>query len=94
MLSFILGYFTDEHTDESILGFLSTFFPGQPPYVIYNYVEYIANNIHDRLVKLPTEGVFIYTSFLFHMFLYFQEDKFPIALQKLDIEGNPLSFIF
>ena len=27
MLSFILGYFTDEHTDESILRFLSTFSP-------------------------------------------------------------------
>ena len=28
------------------------------------------------------------------MFLYFQEDKFPITLQKLDIEENPLSVIF
>ena len=28
------------------------------------------------------------------MFLYFQEDNFPVALQKLDIEGNPLSVIF
>ena len=71
MLSFILGYFTDEHTDESILGFLSTFVPGQPPLVTYNYVEYIFYSIHDQLVKLPTEGVFRYTSFLFHMFLYF-----------------------
>ena len=39
MLSFILGCFTKDHTDESILGFLSTFVPGQPPSVIYNYVE-------------------------------------------------------
>ena len=37
MLSFILAYFTNEHTDESILGFLSTFTPGQPPYVIFDY---------------------------------------------------------
>ena len=55
MLSFILGYFTNEHTDESILGFLSTFVPGQPPSIIYNYVEYIADSIHDQLVKLPPE---------------------------------------
>ena len=34
MLSFILGYFTDEHTNESIIGFLSTFVPRQPPFVI------------------------------------------------------------
>ena len=90
MLSFILGYFTDENTDESILGFLSTFVPSQTPLIIYNYAEYIADSIHDQLVKLCTKGFFIYTSFFFHMFLYFQEDKFPIALQKLDVEGNPL----
>ena len=47
LLSFILGYFTDEHTDESILGFLSTFTPGKPPSVIFNYAKYIADNIHD-----------------------------------------------
>ena len=94
MLSFILGYFTNENTDEPILGFLSTFLPGQPPSVIYNYAEYIADSIHDQLVKFPTEGVFRYNSFLFHMFLYFQSEKFPITLQKLDVEGNPLSFIF
>ena len=35
MLSFILVYFTDEHTDESILGFLSTMSLGQPPLFIF-----------------------------------------------------------
>ena len=80
MLSFILGYFTNKHIDESILGFLSTFALGQPPSVIFNFVEYIANNIHDQLVKFPTEVVFWYTYFLFHMFFYFQVDKFPVTL--------------
>ena len=94
MLSFILGYFIHEHTDESILGFLSTFVTSKPPSLIYNYVEYIVDNIHDKLVKFPIEGVFRYTSFMFHMFLYFQADKFPIRLQKLDVEENPISFIF
>ena len=28
------------------------------------------------------------------MFLYFQSDNFLVTLQKLDIEGNPLSIIF
>ena len=28
------------------------------------------------------------------MFLYFQADKFPITLQNLDVEWNPLSVIF
>ena len=88
MLSFILGYFTDEHTDESILGFLSIFVPGQPPAVIYNFAEYIVDNIHEQIVKLPTEGVFRYTSFLFQMFLYFQSEKFPMTLQNMDVVGN------
>ena len=80
MLSFILGYFTDEHTDESILGFLSTFAPEQPPSIIFNSAEYIADNIHDQVVKLTTEGVFRYTTFPFHMLLCFQADKFPVTL--------------
>ena len=94
MLSFILGYFIDEHTDESILGFLSTFSRGQPPLVIFDYASFIADNIHYQLIKFPIEGVFRYTSFLFHMFIYFQSDNFPVTLQKLDIEGNLLSVIF
>ena len=47
MLYFILGYFTDEHTDEYILGFLSNFVLGKTPTIIYNYAEYIADSIHD-----------------------------------------------
>ena len=94
MLSFILGYFTDEHTDESILGFLFTFTPGKPPSVIFDYAGFIADNIHYQLINFPIEGVFRYTSFLFHMFLYFQSDNFSFTLQNLDIEGNPLSVIF
>ena len=54
MLSFFLGYFTDEHTDESILGFLSTMSPGQPPTVIFDYAGFIADAIHYHLTKLPT----------------------------------------
>ena len=94
MLSFILGYFTDGHTNESILGFLSTLSPGQPPSFIFDFAGFIANNIHHQLIKLPTEGVFRYSSYLFHLFLFFQADKFPIALQKMDLEGKPLSIIF
>ena len=46
MLSFILGYFTDEFTDESILGFLSTLSPGQPPEIIFDYARFIADSNH------------------------------------------------
>ena len=54
MLSFILGYFTDEYTDESILGFLSTMPSGQPPVVIFDYVGFIVDTIHYQLTKLHT----------------------------------------
>ena len=46
MLSFVLGYFIDEHTDESILGLLSTMPPGQPLAVIFDYAGFIADTIH------------------------------------------------
>ena len=59
MLSFILGYFTDEFTDESILGFFSTLSPGHPPTVIFDFSRFIADSIHHQLTKLPTEGVFM-----------------------------------
>ena len=94
MLYFILGYFTDEYTDDSILGFLSTMSPGQPPAVIFDYASFIANAIHYQLTKLPTEGVFRYSSYLFHLFLFSQADKFLVSLQKMDVEGKPLSIIF
>ena len=43
---------------------------------------------------MPEECVFKYSLVLFHMFLYFQSEKFAINLQKLDVEGNPQSVIF
>ena len=68
--------------------------PGQPPSVIFDYVGFIADTIHYQLTKLPTKGVFRYTYYLFHLFLSFQEEKFPVTLQKMDVEGKPLSIIF
>ena len=94
MLSFILGYFINENTGESILGFLSTMSLGQPPLVIVDYAGFITDTIHYQLTKLPTEGVFRYSSYLFHLFLFSQEEKFPVSLQKMDVEGKPLSIIF
>ena len=71
MLSCILGYFTDEHIYASILGFLSTFTLGQPPATIFNFSQYLARNIHEKLVNMPEEGAFKYSSVLFHTFFYF-----------------------
>ena len=46
------------------------------------------------MLKLLKEGVFKYSSVLFHLFLYFQSERFAVNLQKLDTEGNPQSVVF
>ena len=60
MISFILDYFTDEHADVAVLGFLSTFTPCQPPATIFNISQYLADNIHEQLVKITEEYFFKY----------------------------------
>ena len=89
MLSFILGYFTDEHVDASVLGFFSTFTLGHPPATIFIFAQCLADKMHEKLVKMPEEGVFKHSSVLFHIFMYFQPKIFAINLQNMDVEGNP-----
>ena len=45
-------------------------------------------------MRLDNERVFKYSSILYHLFLYYQADKFPITLQNLDTRGNPISVVF
>ena len=94
MLSFILGYVNDEFIDASILRFLSTLSPEQQPELVFDISKFIADNIHYQLIKLPDEEVFRYKSYLLHLFLFSQADNFPIALQKMDMEGKPILVIF
>ena len=94
MLSCIIGYFLDEYVDASVLGFLSIVFPGPPPYSTFKFSQYLSDAIHEKLVKLPEEGVFKYSSVLFHLFLYFQSEMFVVSLQKLDTKGNPQYVVF
>ena len=94
MLSFILGYFTDEYVYTLVLGLLSIFYPGQPPSFTFNFSQYLSDAIHEKILKLPKEGVFKYSTVLFHMFLYFQYERFAVSLQKLDTEYNPHSVVF
>ena len=67
MISYVLGFKTSEHIDATILVLQSTFTPGQPPAVKYNYAKFIDNKIHDQLLNLDREGVFN----IYHMFLYY-----------------------
>lgn len=45
-------------------------------------------------MRIDNERVFKYSSVLYHLFLYYQADKFPFTLQKLDTRGNPRSMVF
>ena len=38
--------------------------------------------------------MFKYSSVFYHLFLYYQTNKFPFSVQKLDTRGNPRSVIF
>ena len=94
ILSCILGYTTDENVDEVILAFLFVFTPRKPPTIMYNYAQFIVDRMHEQFTRLPTERVLKYSSMLFHTFLYYQVDKTPVKIQKLDTKGKERSVVF
>jgi len=94
MISYVLGFKTSEHVDEIVLVLLSAYNPGQPPTVKYNYAKFIANKIHDQLIKLDREGVFKYSPYIYHMFMYYQSESFQCTIKKLDSKGERSSVVF
>jgi len=88
-LSSILGYYLDEWVDEPILGFLSTLSSYEGASITFDYGHFLSYIIHEQFLQLLTEGMFKYSSILMYMFLFFQEDKFPFSMQKLDQQGEP-----
>ena len=73
---------------------MSIFTQGQPPVTMYDYAKYIADRMHEQFLRMSNERVFKYSSFLYHLFLYYQADRFPISPQKLDTKGNPRLVLF
>lgn len=94
MISCIMGFTIIEYVDELTLAFMTIFTPGQPPANKFDYATFIADKIHDQFMRLENERVFKYSSVLYHLFLYYQSDKFPFSVQKLDTRGNPRSIVF
>ena len=66
----------------------------QCPAIVFNFAQFLTDRIHDQLTGFPDGRVFKYSSVLFHMFLYFQSERFIVNIQKLDTKGNPRSVIF
>jgi len=94
MISFILGFKTSEFVDEAIFVMLPMFTPGQPPTVKYDYASFIANKINEQFINLKEKRVFKYTSFIYHLLLYYQIDSFLFTIKKLDSKGERRSVIF
>ena len=94
MIACILGFTTSEYVDELTLAYMTTFTPGQPPACKYDYAAFIADKMHEQFMRLENERVFKYSSVLYHLFLYYQTDKFPFSMKNLDTKGNPRSVIF
>ena len=64
MISSVLDFSTSEHIDETVLVLLSAYSLGKPPTMKYNYAKFIANKIHDQLLKLDREAIFKYSSYI------------------------------
>ena len=94
MISYVLGFKTSENIDETILVLLSAYTLGKPPVVKYNYAKFIANKMHDKLVKLDREGVFKYSSYIYHFFMYYQPNCFQCPIKILDSKALKRFIIF
>ena len=94
MISLVMGFNTSEFFDELTLVLLSIFTLGQPASVKYDDASFIADKIHDQFIRLENERVFKYTTFIYHLMLYYQSEHFPFPIMKLDTKGNPRSIIF
>lgn len=94
MISNVLGQTTSEFVDEIIIAFMSIYSPRQPPAIMFDYAKFISNKMHDQFMSMENKRVFKYSSVLYHLFLYYQADKFQFTLQKLDARGNPRSIVF
>lgn len=94
MISYVLGYSTSEHVDQTMLVLLAVYSPGQPPARKYNFAKFIANKIYDQLSKVDRQGVFRYSAYIYHLFMYYQTEAFPCYIKKLDYRGERRSVIF
>ena len=54
MISYILGYYSDQPVDEPILGFLSIVSTNSKPSLVSNFNQFLADTIHEEFIKFPT----------------------------------------
>ena len=93
MISPILGYDSVEYVDETVMHIMLMFAPGRKP-VCYDYATYISDKMHDHLMNLSRDRVFKYTSYIYHLLLYFQHEKFSFPMKREDAQGNLKSVVY
>lgn len=76
----VLDSTTSQFVDEIIIAFTSIYSPGQPPTIMFDYANFIADKMHDQFMRLDNERMSTYSLVLYHLFLYYQVDKLPITL--------------
>lgn len=54
---------------------------------MYNYSQFLADNIHEKFMNLTVKGVLNYNSVIVHVLLFQQGDLLPIKLSKQDEQG-------
>ena len=93
MISPILGYNSIEFVDQTVLVMMLMFAPGKSP-ICYDYATYIADKIHEQLMNPARERVFKYNSYIYHLILYHQHQKFSFPIKREDAQGNPRSVVY
>lgn len=93
MISPILGYNSIEFFDQTVLIIMLMIAPGKSP-ICYDYATYIADKIHEQLMNLARERLFRYTSYIYHLILYHQYQKFSFPIKRVDAQGNPRSVVY
>ena len=93
MISPILGYNSIEFVDQTVPVTMLMFAPIKSP-ICYDYATYIADKIHEQLMNLARERVLRYTSYIYHLILYYQHEKFHFAMKRVDAQGYPRSLVY
>lgn len=76
VISYLLDYYSYQWIDEAIIAFLSILSIESKPYVLFTFIQFQADEIHEQLVNFFIDEFFHYSSVLVYMFLYFQTYRF------------------
>jgi len=93
MISPILGYNSVEFVDETVILMMLMFALDKTP-ICYDYATYISDKIHEQLMNLARERMFRYTSYIYHLILYYQHEKFSFPMRRMDAQGKVRSVVY